>query len=292
LSGPVWIDGASGDRIEPTDRGLTLGDGVFDTLVAFGGVPFAGERHLARLVAQAAAIGMSVAPDHIRSGWAAVLAEARPAPAILRTTVTRGVAARGLWPVESPRPTLIVAASPWSRQLLGAPVRLVTSTIRRNPASPSARLKALGYLDHVLAAREAAEKGADDALFLTPAGRVACSTIANIFALRADRLSTPPESDGVMPGVMRALVLKKAASLGLAAGERSLALADLIAADAVFLTNSVRFLAPVVALDGAALANRGGAVVAALQQAVLAEAERECGVAPEGKLRPAETDAA
>ncbi len=160
----VWINGPGPEGLSPFDRGLTLGDGVFDTLTAFRRVPFAGDRHLARLVSHAAAIGIDINPDEVREGWDAVLKEAAEEHLIVRTTVTRGETGRGLWPAQESEPTVIVSATPWSRDVVARPVSLVTGTVVRNAGSPASRLKATGYLDNILAAREAAGKGADDAL--------------------------------------------------------------------------------------------------------------------------------
>lgn len=231
------------------DRGFLLGDGVFDTLVAFNGKPVEGERHLARLVAQAVEIGITVGTAEVAHGWRNTLSEFGAAPCIFRTTISRGTSERGLWPEKVSAPTVAVAASPWSPALMQGPVSLVASVIRRNDQSPSSRLKSLSYLDNILAAREAQERGADDALLLNTAGNVACTTIANVFALKGARLATPPLTDGVLAGIMRALVLELAAGIGLTAEERSLLPADLAAADLLFVTNSVRFLRPVSALD-------------------------------------------
>ncbi|WP_425107148.1 aminotransferase class IV [Ancylobacter sp.] len=232
------------------DRGFTLGDGVFDTALALDGAVFARARHVGRLVAAAQRIGIVLEAAAVEAALdAALTAE----PTILRTTVTRGTAARGLWPTSAGAPTVVVTRAPWSPALLGQPARLITATGRRNEFSPTANLKTLGYLDHILAAREAAAAGVDDALLLNTRGRVACTTIANVFALIAGRLVTPALREGCLPGIMRALVIEAAPRLGLAVEERPLAPAALTGADAVFLTNSVRFLRPVTALDGVAL---------------------------------------
>lgn len=236
--------------IDAEDRGFTLGDGVFDTALALGGVVFAKERHVSRLLRSAQAIGIDVERDRVESAMTPPTA----APTILRTTVTRGRAARGLWPATAGEPTLVVTAALWSPGLLGQPARLITAHGRRNEFSPTASLKTLGYLDHILAAREAAEAGVDDALILNTRGRVACSTIANIFVRIGDRLITPAVAEGCLPGVMRALVMQSAPQLGLSIEERPLVPEVLTGADTVFLTNSVRFVRPVTELDSVALA--------------------------------------
>jgi branched-chain amino acid aminotransferase len=273
---PVWLNGSPGTRIDPADRGFTLGDGVFDTAVAFNRKSFAGERHLQRLASHATAIGIALDLATVRAGWSAVIDAAKSEHVILRTTVTRGIAARGLWPkTAGGSPTIAVSATPWSTNLVGKPVRLIVSSVARNAGSPVSRLKAIGYLDSILAAREAAERGADDALLLNGSGKIACSTIANLFVLIGGKLATPPVSDGVMAGVVRALVLEIAAALGMEASDRSLEVMDLFAADEVFLTNSVRLVSPVQSLDARAVGGRDGGrlerLIAALAERVRAE---------------------
>jgi len=119
-----------------------------------------------------------------------VLGEAKSEHVVLRTTITRGVTGRGLWPKTAPDPTIPRSATPWNKDLFARPVRLIISTIVRNAGSPTSRLKTIGYLDNILAAREAVEMNADDALLLNAGGKVACTTIANVFALIGGKLLT------------------------------------------------------------------------------------------------------
>jgi len=191
---------------------------------------------------------------------------------VIRLTVTRGAGARGLAPPADPVPTVVVSLAPFDPALVGAPTTLATVDVRRNAGSPVSRLKALPYLDNVLALKEATGRGARDALILDTAGRVACSSVANVFRLAGDRLETPT-TDAVLPGVTRALVLALAPSLGLVPVERDLSRDDLLAADAVFLTNSVRLLQPVTALDGTVFPPdpRPAAILTALRATVTAE---------------------
>jgi len=274
--------------ISVEDRGFTLGDGVFDTALAINGVIFARERHATRLIEAANAIGIAVQESAVQFALDSAL-ETEPNPdgtrlpaavsSILRTTVTRGTAARGLWPASAGEPTVVVTSTPWNSSLLGQPARLVIASAPRNERALTANLKTLGYLDHILAAREAANKGADDALILNTQGRVACSTIANIFILKGNRLTTPPLSEGCLPGIIRALVLDIAPTLGLEVAESPILRGELIAADAVFLTNSVRFIRQTISLDGIILPSRGDGI-SRLQDALLARIKAECGVDP------------
>jgi branched-chain amino acid aminotransferase len=132
----------------------------------------------------------------------------------------------------------------------------------------------------VLAAREAADAGATDALFLNATGMATCTTIANIFAVMERRLVTPPVADGVMPGIVRALVLEAAAEAGLAASEQSLRAQDLLEAEAVFTTNSVRFVCPVERLDGKRLDRDPDGVAASIESTIRAKIGETCGFEP------------
>jgi branched-chain amino acid aminotransferase len=281
----VWINESFATSIDASDRGLTLGDGVFDTLVAFRSVPFAGEAHLTRLQAQAGAIGIEVDPEQVRRGWEEVLGTAEAEHTILRTTVTGGPGGRGLWPRSGSGSTLIVTGTPWDASLFARSTRLVTSTISRDPGSPSSGLKSLGYLDGILAAREARERGGDDALLLTPAGQVACTTIANV-------LLSPGSADDAAAGRCGAAGDHAPAGSGCggaawAASRGTLSDArDLRSADQVFVTNSVRFLCPCAALDGDPLFGRGAETLGRLTDAICAQVLKTCGFDPRSGGEP------
>ncbi len=188
---------------------------------------------------------------------------------VVRLTLTRGGGARGLALPERPQPFLFGAAVPNSADAFFPVLRLATSSIRRNETSPVSHLKALPYLDAILALQDAKKKGADDVLFENMAGHVACLSVANVFAVFGQSLVTPPFSDGVLPGTIRALILSKATSLGFAAEERSLTISELLRADAVFATNSVRLMAPCTMLDTHTLGAGDHKAVKAVQAMLL-----------------------
>jgi branched-chain amino acid aminotransferase len=273
-----WFDGALHETsiapVDLTDRGLTLGDGLFDTSLARNGRSFLRAAHLARLFVSAEALGIPCDPAAVAAALDA-LAGAIGAGSI-RLTLTRGGGARGLGLPQTPKPFLFGAA--FANPPAPFPViSVATSAIRRNETSPAANLKALPYLDAILALRETAAKGADDVLFENMAGHIACLSVANIFAIFGAQLVTPPLSDGALAGTIRALILARAAGFGLTPEERSLTRAELLRADAVFATNSLRLLAPCRMIDDVAFASADHAGVKALQ-ALLAEAmTAECG---------------
>lgn len=276
MTAVVWCNGTLVTQLlslDPTDRGLLLGDGLFETLAVFNRVPVWQKDHLARLAAGAALLGIDCDLSLIESAVASVLAEAAHPHGIMRITLTRGPGVRGL-AANGRSPSLLVTLAPWSAGTLFTPVRLTTSPIRRNETSPASRLKTLSYVDNILAAREAAAAGGDDALFLNGKGEVAATTIANLFILRDGRLATPPESAGILPGIARKTLIALTD-----AEERPLAPADMRQADAVFLTNSLRLVRPVHALDGTAL-NRDDAEVARLFEKLCQSIAEESGIDP------------
>jgi len=98
--------------------------------------------------------------------------------------------------------------------------------------------------------------GVDETLLVSPEGQVLEGSVSNLFAVMAGEVLTPPLATGILPGITRAMVLSSCASLGLVARERTLTLADLHAADEVFLTNSVQEIVPLGSLEGRPVAGR------------------------------------
>ncbi|SDN40374.1 branched-chain amino acid aminotransferase [Methylobacterium phyllostachyos] len=276
----LWRDGAitpgTTAPLDHTDRGLTLGDGLFDTALALGGRIAFAEAHIARLVASAENLGIPAEAERIRAAMRALASQGERLA--IRTTLTRGSGPRGLKPPEDPHPTLFATAAPSTKAAAFAPLRVWPTGIARNDTSPAARLKTLGYGDAVLAAREAAAAGFDEALFRNTRGCVACAGTGNLFALFGTTLVTPPLADGVLAGIVRGEVLGLAAGCGLQAEERSLDLPQFLGADAVFLTNSLRLLAPVTAIGDTTFPGAGHPAVARLMAALRARVAQACGV--------------
>lgn len=255
----LWLDGAlhqgTTAPFDLGDRGLTLSDGVFDTMLVSAGVPLYRDFHVERLLKGAAAIRIDVARERVEAAIRDLVA-AGEGDLVVRVTVTRGGGARGLRLPAEPRPTVFASAAPWSPQIAFAPLRLATSRIRRNASSPLSRLKSLAYLDNVLALDEAVSAGADDALILSTEGRAACTSAGNLFAVMGGQLVTPPVSDGVLDGTIRQRLLARAGEAGLDAREASIDPAELASADAIFVTNSARLACPVTEIDGQPVGNR------------------------------------
>lgn len=222
-------------RIDPLDRGFTLGDGVFETIAVRRNAVKHLKAHLDRLRQGAEVLGISLAgSDQDLAGIIGACISANAlTDAVVRVTLTRGPGARGIVPPEKPTPTFVVTVAPLPPP--AAPARVIIATCtRRNEHSPLARIKHLNYLDNILARQEATKAGADDAILLNTAGRVAESAVANIFVLVDGFMLTPPVGDGALPGIMRAEAMKLAR-----AEERRIAVEMLMRASEVFLTSAL-----------------------------------------------------
>ena len=265
----LWLNGkllsAEAARLDPTDRGFTLGDGLFETIRIEDRWAAYLDRHLARLRRGAAFLGIPLhwTDVEIEKGLNALLAAEGLKDAAIRITLSRGPGPRGSLPPSVPTPTLVITAAGLAPP--APPARVIIATItRRNEASPLSRLKTLNYLDNILARREASERGADDAILLNTQGRVAEASVANVFVLAGGALKTPPIEDGALPGIMRRALIEQCGAV-----EAALLPADLADATAVFLSNSLG-LRPVVAIDGKTIGDgRGPAAVAELARIVL-----------------------
>ena len=281
----VWVDGrrlpSEGAHISARDRGVTLADGVFETMKARSGRVFRLDRHIARM--ESALRALAIPPPPELRDWVDAAVRAADLPeASIRITVTRGAAAAGgVPPPADVCPTVIVTVAPLP--VFGAAMyeRGLTAHVasgRRNEHSMTAGLKTLAYTDSVAAMIEAQRAGADEALFLDTAGHCSEATASNLFAMIAGRLMTPPTSCAALPGITRAAVVEIAAQLRIPVDERPFGLTELATADEAFLTSSLRRIAPLVRVDGRNLASGVPGPVTRQVMAGYAEmVDRECG---------------
>ncbi|MBV1833549.1 aminotransferase class IV [Novacetimonas pomaceti] len=251
MSDRLWFNGEMLDRaqvhVDPSDRGLLLGDGVFETMRVQAGRIAHLPRHLARLYA---GLEILMIPPPPRAGVEdalhRVIAENTMTEGSLRLTLTRGCGPRGLLPPEGVSPTLLIV--PFPPSVARAPdAHLVTSRMRRDENSPLSRVKTLNYLPNILALMEARQRGGNEAVLLNIAGRVAEANASNLLIQRDGMLLTPPVTDGALPGIARSVLLDMRL-----VRERTLTLADLPGAEAVVLINSMT-VREAVTIDGVAL---------------------------------------
>ena len=244
-----WIDGVRGETLPADDRGLHYGDGLFETIGVRAGVARFLEAHLARLASGCARLGIRFSlMAELRAEIAAALALA-PSRALLKIIVTRGSAVRrGYAPqgTESARRLL----SLWPEAALpisvaeGVALHRATFTLADNPAL--AGIKHLSRIENVMATAEATAAGAFDALLLDGLGHVISGAMSNVFLVRGGQVLTPRLDRCGVAGVMRGIVLRECAALGMASGDGRVTLDALLAADEAFITNARLGVVPVL----------------------------------------------
>jgi branched-chain amino acid aminotransferase len=251
-----WVNGISIDPRVPAlsvrDRGFTLADGCFETMRAYHGVIFRLDAHLERLAAAANRLGIP-APPHLEETVADAVRALRAAgaDASVRLTVSRGVGS-GVASVPGIAPTTVLLvdrlpAFPETLGTHGLTVRIASG--RRNEYAPSAGLKTLSYTDTVLALTAARAHGADDAILLDTAGHLCEGTSSNLFLVIRGVVHTPPATCGILTGITRQAVLDILADFDLPVEQFPISADALDAADEMFLTSSLREIAPVTRVD-------------------------------------------
>jgi 4-amino-4-deoxychorismate lyase len=246
----VLVDGQEGGRIDPLDRGLNYGDGLFETIAVLEGRPRFLDWHLERLAGGARRLGFpALDAALLRREIAAVTSGTR---CIVKLIVTRGSGTRGYRPPQPAVPRRIVGAWDWpeppASAVAGARVGWCRTRLGRNPAL--AGLKHLNRLEQVLARAEWDDDALDEGLMCDERGCVISGTQANLFARIAGRWVTSRLDQCGVAGVMRRAFSAWQAEQGSPVEERELARADIESASSLLLTNALVGAWPVRELDG------------------------------------------
>jgi branched-chain amino acid aminotransferase len=254
------VDGTIGPaeeaRIPITDEGLTRGDGGFEVMRLYSGRPFAYEEHMARLGRTGAGLRLDYDEDALRAEIAALLGAAGPADGLLRVVLTRG--GRRILTVE-PLP-------------VRPPVARV-ATITYSPTRVLDGLKTLSYAANMLAGRLAREQGFDEALLVTPHGRVLEGPTWSFFWVSGGRVFTPPLEDRILASITRAYVVEECD-----ATEQPCTLDDLAVAEEAFIASTVRVVMPIAVIDGIELPAAPGPVTLDAEARMDRRIERELAV--------------
>jgi 4-amino-4-deoxychorismate lyase len=245
------VNGVESAALSVRDRGLAYGDGVFRTLPLVAGRAPHWARHYAKLASDCSALGI---PSPSRADLEADLARvaAREPECAVKIIVTRGGGGRGYAPPAAASPTRIVMSQPlparspeWRRD--GVRVRVCATRAGHQPRL--AGIKHLNRLENVLARAEWTDPGVAEGLMLDAGGNVIEGTMSNIFIVEHGRLVTPALDASGVAGVQRERVIESAAAAGAAVQIALIPLARLLAADEIFLVNSLLPLWPVCAVD-------------------------------------------
>jgi len=253
------LDGAIGPlaetRIPVTDEGLLRGDGGFEVARLYQGRPFAMEDHYERLQRTCNGLRLEFDLTALRAEVDALLDEAGPVEGLLRIVLTRG--GRRLAMIE-PLPHRLAVA------------RVMTVTYAPNRVLDG--LKTLSYAGNMLAVRLAKEQGYDEALYVTPHGRVLEGPTWSFFWVKDGALLTPPLEDRILASITRDRVIAETG-----AQEAVCTLDDVRAADEAFIASSVREVMPIAAVDAIELPSAPGPVTGAAREALARRIERELG---------------
>lgn len=247
----VWLNGkilpAEDARISPFDHGLLVGDGAFETLISYAGVPFAHKRHWQRFRFSCETLGIPTpSAETILQGMMEVLEANRMPDARLRVTVTSGEGPLGSEKGDHP-PTMVIACSalkPWPET-----ETLVTVPWPRNERSALAGVKSISYAENVRALAVAKSKGGGEALIANTRGELCEGTGSNIFLVKDQAVITPPLSSGCLAGVTRGLGIELCQNNGIPVTERPIAMNEIAECDEAFLTSTTREVQGIARID-------------------------------------------
>ncbi len=262
------------------DRGFQFGDGVYEVVRTYGGVPFRLHDHLSRLESSARAVSIPV--PLARTGWEALIREGVQrsgcADCLICIQLTRGVAPRAhLFPSPA-TPTVVMTFREIPEPGGALPPRGVPVVTLPDLRWGRCSIKSLNLLANVLAKQEAHEAGALEAI-LVKDGLVTEGCSSNVCLVRDGSIVTPPLSDQLLAGVTRATVLELAGKNGVPVDEREVPEEELSRADELFLVGTTIEVLPVSTLNGAPVA---GGVPGPVTQAV-SEAFRRCILSETGR---------
>jgi branched-chain amino acid aminotransferase len=243
-------------RISVLDRGFLFGDSVYEVMRTRHGVPFTWREHLSRLRASASGIGLDLGVDDreimARIERTAARARGPDEECYIRIVVTRGVGSEPnidlSYAKGPPTFVILVRALPDMR---GKPARLsIVDRLRNDRSALDPAIKSGNYLNNVLGLAEARVAGATDCLFLNAAGEVTEASTSNVWIVQGGVVRTPPLGSGLLAGITRGLLQDCMTRSGIAWEEAVLRRTDVEAASEIFLSSTMRDVAPVTQLDG------------------------------------------
>jgi branched-chain amino acid aminotransferase len=254
----IYLNGSlvprSETHISVLDYGFLYGYGLFETMRAYHGKVFLLERHLKRLLDSAAAIGLgeSLAGYDLAKACRDTLEASKVQDARLRLTVTGGEAESLPWSGGKVAPTVVVTARPYTpfpAEKYEQGFKVGIAPVRRCSQSIVTGVKSLSYLTSVVARKEAAAKGLDEALLLNEEGYLTEGGGCNVFFVKSTRLVTPSLASGILPGITRGMVIELADELGILVTEGTVGLAVVRQCDEAFLTNAMIEVMPLTAVS-------------------------------------------
>lgn len=282
----VWMNGEvvpwSGATIHVSAHTLHYGSGVFEGMRCYqtedGPAVFRMDAHLERLFSSAEAYGIQIpySKDELQYAVCETIRCNEFTSCYVRPICYHGSASLALHPRNCPV-EVVILAWPWGAYLgednveRGVRVTVASWTKFHSRMLPTTAKGCGGYLNSMLAAREAAAAGYDEALLLDESGNIAEGSGENLFLVRGDRLLTNDESSSILLGITRDSVIELARDLGYEVEVGTLTVADLLSSDEAFFTGTAVEVTPIRELDGESIGDgKRGPVTERIQRAFLA----------------------
>lgn len=263
MSVMVNVNGRLLDRehavISVFDHGFLYGEGVYEVVRTYDGVPFLFDRHMRRLRASAGRILLDVplTDDAIERRSRETMEAAGLGrdghEAYIRILVTRGIGEISYDPATCPAPSIVIITKPHvdapaSAYADGVKVSLV-GILRNHPGTVNPQIKSNNLLNNALGQQEAIRKGSFEAIMRNYRGELAECSQSNLFIVKAGVALTPPADAGLLVGITRDFLFEVAREIGVPMREQVLRDDDLFGADECFLTSTTREVVPIVRVD-------------------------------------------
>jgi branched-chain amino acid aminotransferase len=260
IRGAVYVNGRitpAAEAVIPVyDHGFLYGEGIYETLRTYEGVPFLYDRHVARLRGSAGHLALDVPftdaalLDAIHE---TVAAAGEMDEAYIRVLLTRGVGELTYDLRSTPSPSLVIIVKPLDE----TPARMLTdgitislvSILRNHPGSVNPIIKSNNLLNNALAMQEANRRGGEEGLMCNYRGELSECSQSNFFLVRGGAALTPRTQAGLLEGITRAFLFDVGRDVGVEVKDETLRPEDLLTADEAFITSTTRELSPVTRID-------------------------------------------
>lgn len=238
----------AGDNVFALDDRIFLGEGLFETIRVVRAKPCFSRLHWQRLSQSAASLGISFELSFEQ--WYECLLQQIQQDNLyhggVKAVLSGGVAPRGLTQ-QGMVSNLVIQSFNYSN--IAQPQKLLSAAWLRDAANPIYQIKSINYLEAITARRKALSAGCDDVLFFNTSGHATETSCANMFVIVDNQLLTPPQTDGVLPGITRLRLLALCAEYGISCQQQSLSHVSLTQADAMFTSNSLQGIRAVSCWD-------------------------------------------
>jgi branched-chain amino acid aminotransferase len=263
MRGAVYVNGKiapADEAVVPVyDHGFVYGEGVYETLRTYNGIPFLFDRHMRRLRRSANQLLLDVPFDDgtlltwIEQTMRAAEMHSTGAESYIRILLTRGVGELTYDPKATPAPTVVIIVKPLEptpARVFDEGIRIsLVDILRNHPGSVSPMIKSNNLLNNALAMQAAYRRGAEEGLMCNYRGELSECSQANFFLVRSGVALTPKSASGLLEGVTRGFLFEVGKDVGVEVRDEILYPKDLETADEMFITSTTRELSPVVMVD-------------------------------------------